>query len=303
MKKITIKLFAFCLPLIVLLYLIPVDKRRIYAGLDTNCSDHLIKLYDRLHSNPRPVDIVFLGTSHTMNAIEDGQIDSLLSDSSKHVLNMGYCQFGLDLYYAFLQELIKAKNPKHIIIEIRNEDDRYTHPVYAYVAGNKDVVTASLLFNPDYLKENYNHIYYKMEVLRKQFFEENNLPPVNTDNYGCLSFPDTVSSVTLENAKSKWKNDSLSPFETWFYMKFPRSYYDKIGELCIENNIKISFLYIPGYSEPYGRISEIETYKKYGNIMIPPDSIFQNKNYWVDENHLNKAGARVLSAWVATQTL
>jgi len=43
------------------------------------------------------------------------------------------------------------------------------------------------------------------------------------------------------------------------------------------------------------------TYRKYGEVLIPPHEIFEDPDNWFDENHLNRAGASKLSAWVSGQ--
>lgn len=301
MKKILFRLIAFLLPLLTLLYAIPVSKRRLYAGLKETCDNRALWIYDRIWLNNTPADIVFLGTSHTMNGIDD----RLMNEENQEgmtLVNMGQCSFGLNLSYAYLQELIKNKKPRQIVLEVRNEEDRYTHPVFAYIADNKEVLTEPLLFNRDYISDNYRHIYYKLEIIRDGIFGEQQETDINADTYGCRAIDDTVAISTLEQAKQNYKQRKpLSAFATWFYMSYPRAYYSKIAALCKANNIKLIFLYLPTYAEPYRKPDEYAFYKQYGAILMPPDSIFQNTSYWFDENHLNLAGANALSEWVQQQ--
>jgi len=303
MKKLFLNFIFLLLPIVLLLYWIPVNKRNLYAGLTGNCANHAIWIFDRLHNNPKNADIVFLGSSHTMNGIDDSLIENLLKNK-EDILNMGYCQLGVDLYYSFLQELIATKHPKQIIIEVRGDENRYRHPIFPYLASNKDVLTAPLFFNPDFFSENYEHLYYKLETLHKMIFKETENDKIQIDqNFGCRNFPDTAVSEQLSIAKEKRLQHQKpeSHFATWFYMEFPRSYYQMIGGLCKKNKIKITFLYIPSYGEPNKLPAELLTYKLYGNVLIPPSSIFENTNFWFDEGHLNQTGAHALSIWVARQ--
>lgn len=303
MRKLSLNFIFLLIPILLLLYWLPINKRNLYAGLTKNCDNHATWIYDRLHSNPKTADIVFFGSSHTMNGIEDSLIENLLGNK-EHILNMGYCQLGVDLYYTFLQELIVTKHPKQIIIEVRSDENRYRHPVFPYLASNKDVLTAPLLFNPDFISENYEHLFYKLETIHRIIFKDTANQQIHIEqNFGCRNFRDTISLEHLISAKeSHFKNQKKeSSFATWFYMKFPRYYYQKIGALCKKNNIKITFLYIPDYGEPNYLPAELPTYKKYGNVLLPPSTIFENTHFWFDVGHLNRAGAQALSVWVAEQ--
>jgi hypothetical protein len=93
----------------------------------------------------------------------------------------------------------------------------------------------------------------------------------------------------------------MSKLERDFHMNFARTYLSKIHKLCKENNIQITFLYIPAYASPLARPKEFETYSKYGNILIVPRYILENKNNWYDEGHLNQSGAKALSLWLIDQ--
>ena len=91
----------------------------------------------------------------------------------------------------------------------------------------------------------------------------------------------------------------MGSFERDFYMAFPRAYIRKIGELCREHDVKLVFIYLPEYASGLWQPLESSTYNKYGKILIPPKEIFESTFFWGDENHLNQAGAKALSAWIA----
>lgn len=303
MKKLFLRLLIFIVPILALLYLLPVNNRLLYAGLSSDCGNRAIWLHDWLYNNPKTADIVFLGTSHTINGIDDEYVEQQLKSKNIKIINMGYCSFGVNLYYHLLKELIKHKKPRQIVIEIRNEEDRYTHPIFAYVSSNSDVLTEPLLFNRDYLKDNYMHLYYKLEVIHNLTFGNTTNATIRTENYGCRNFSDTAPSDMLNNIKTE-RQKPHPPEPKWesdFNMAYPRAWYTRIGKLCRDNNISIIFLYIPAFGEPYKLPEEYSTYTQYGKVLMPPDSLFGNIHYWFDEGHLNKAGAKALSEWIAAQ--
>ena len=74
---------------------------------------------------------------------------------------------------------------------------------------------------------------------------------------------------------------------------------NKIARLCRQHQVKLLFLYTPSFAYFDFPPKELETYQKYGAVWLPPASIFNNKNYWVDDVHLNEAGGKACSEWFA----
>jgi len=71
-------IFIFLFPVILLVLIFPIDKRTRYTSLKDDCFNHGIWIHDRLFKNETPTDIIFLGTSHTVNAIDDKLIEDSL---------------------------------------------------------------------------------------------------------------------------------------------------------------------------------------------------------------------------------
>jgi hypothetical protein len=136
-----------------------------------------------------------------------------------------------------------------------------------------------------------------------QYFKPDSGVAIRTDDFGYMGSPDTASMVYLEKVRREHllPKPRLSQLERDFYMTYPRFYLKKLSELCIGNNIRLSFLYIPEFGSVQKEPLEIETYRKYGEVLIPPREMFEDPNDWADENHLNKAGAMKLSDWLAGQ--
>ncbi|MEZ5147916.1 MAG: hypothetical protein R2759_12860 [Bacteroidales bacterium] len=63
MKKLQLHIALFLLPLVLLIALLPVNQRLKYNGLWFDCLQQGDFVYNRLYQNPKPVDVLFLGTS------------------------------------------------------------------------------------------------------------------------------------------------------------------------------------------------------------------------------------------------
>lgn len=286
------------LPLMLLVILMPFDKRSQYIGLKDDCFNHGIWIHDRIHENDKKIDIAFLGSSHAINGFNDKLISDSLSPLE--ACNFGYCRLGRNLHYVLLKEIISKKNVSTLVLEVREEEDRYSHPVFPFLASSKDALLPNPFFNRDIAIDLWNHLGYKIELWQDLLYKNMPEVAVRMEDYGYAFHDDTASSemldrVRLERSKPAYRT---SGFEARFHNNFPRVYLKKIAAICKENNISLLFLYFPSYATPYEEPAAIDIYKEYGELIIPPASIFQDQDYWYDENHLNKAGATKLSLWI-----
>ena len=302
MGKLFFRLFLFLLPVGVILVLLPVQTRMKFLALKDDCFNHGIWVHDRFAKNDKPVDIAFLGSSHTVNGIDDRLIEQLLDTlkTGLYVANFGYCRLGKNFNFSLLSSILKKKKTRFVVLEVREDEDRYSHPIFPFIASTKEVLLAYPFFNPHLFSDIGKHLSYKLELCKDQWFQKTGEVPFVSDDYGFSAFADTASpeklnAIKLRKAKPK---ASLSNFERDFYMAFPREYLARIARLCRDNDVSLVFLYMPSFA---GRKLplEHETYLNYGPVLIPPDSILENTALWFDGEHLNIAGAQAISTWVA----
>lgn len=300
MKKLILKIFLIAFIIELLILLLPVNKRLFYQGLKDDCSNRSIWIYDRIFENEKPIDLAFFGSSHILNGINDDLIEKKIHINTS---NIGYCRLGENLVYVLLKEVVKTKQLKTIVIEVREDEDLYSHPIFPYIAETKDVLLATPLFNKKILSDIYKHSYYKLEVIKNLLLNNIENKEIHKDNFIVWSSPDTASKKLLSEIKEKHNKKKIeqNTFERDFHLKYPRTYLEKINTLCIEKGIKIFFLYLPSYGSNVETPKEINTYLKYGTVLIPPNEIYENPANWHDEAHLNQSGSNQLSNWVADE--
>lgn len=301
MKKLFKNIALFLLPLIIGIIILPVDKRMKYGGLKDDCFNHGLWIHDRIFENNSPVDVAILGSSHTVNGVNDELLDSSLL--GKKVVNLGYCRLGRNLSYVLLSELLEEKKPALIVLEVRENEDRYSHPIFPYLASDKKVMFPVALFNRDFFSDYWTHFSYKVELTQEYVFGKMQLEQISMEDYGFASHDDTASSRFLDSvqqARSKPKQ-KLKQWQEDFYMAFPFAYLDKISDLCKKHNIQLIFLYLPSYGSPLQEPKQSSYYRKKGTLLLPPKDILENTDYWYDKSHLNKAGALELSMWLAEE--
>lgn len=297
MQKFTLKILAFILLLFLAIILWPVSKQRIYKGLENDCYGYAGWMYDRIHINPEPVDIAFVGSSHTINGIEDKLIEEKLSDL--HILNFGYCRPGRNLDFLMVRELIENKHPKTIILEVREYDNPYSHPIFPYLAENRDLISLYPFFNPDWFSDISLATQYRLQLIQESIWHGTSEYFYDKRKHGRIPYTDTANAEIL-NARIEGNNSKYKPSESkrQFDHTFPHHYLEKIVTLCKESNTALTFLYIPSYGSKEQYPYPLEYLESFAPIWIPPTSIWENQDFWYDAGHLNQSGAIKLSEWV-----
>ncbi len=300
MKKFFRNILLFLFPVMLLILLLPVNPRLRYIGLKHDCFNHGIWIYDRIFNNPEKVDVAFFGSSHTINDMDDRLIEEHLMKKLS-VVNFGYCRLGRNLSYVLLKELLKKKHPQYVFLEVREDEDYFSHPIFPYVASDWDVLFPHLLFDARYFSDVWVHFSYKIELLQDALFSKENEEPVRTGNFGHSAFPDTVSPAVLEKALQKQDRPKEKQSKTVrnFHLAFARGYLKAIHQLCRQEKIKLVFLFLPSYGSKLKKPKEFVTYMKYGEVWMPPQAILCKKSNWHDAGHLNREGAKELSMWFA----
>jgi hypothetical protein len=296
-------MIAFVLPILLLVILYPVNKRYRYQYLSNDCFNHALWIYDRIYKNSAPVEIALFGSSHTINGINDEIIEKQLTDTALHVANFGYCRLGTNLYYVLLKEFIRKKNPKYVILEVRGDEDWFSHPIFPYLADNVDVYFPKLLVNRKLFHDYYVAFTYKIQILQDMFFHRIKEAPVRKEAYGFSASADIASINMLDDTAKRRliSQRKMGILERNFQMKYPRSYLKKFAHLCRQHDITIYFLYLPHYAARYKQPLELKTYLQYGMILYPPDSLMKNGKNWHDDEHLNLTGSGKLSLWLAEE--
>lgn len=304
-KKILLSVFWVLLPFAlgcVVLFAIPYDKRFGYYFPKENCMQQSGFLYDRIFHNDKPADIVFLGTSHTIDGVCDYRMEHSLKELglSLHVLNSGYCRPGRNAQYAILKDLLKTKKPKCVVIEVCEKENRDGHIDFAYLADTKDVLLPALVFNDNVLEDLYNALVVRFESVKQRVLNQYEPDSINTINYGHREDWTVMEKDIAKSQREHRVRDYkyTRGFARWFYNKISFRYIEKMVALAKINNIKVYFLYMPEYAS-ISHPEEIVFYEKRGTLLLPPDSIYNKPEYWKDVLHMNDDGAYAMSDWLS----
>ena len=131
MKQIILKIALFFSLLIIpflALYVAPYSEEFAWHYIENDCYNHGAWIFDRINHNTAPIDIAFIGSSHTIHSFQDKKIEEMLG-SNFHVTSLGYCRYGRNLEYALLRMLLEHKTPKFIVLEVHEDEERRSKDV------------------------------------------------------------------------------------------------------------------------------------------------------------------------------
>ena len=312
MKRFILNISLFCIPFAFWLFgrwTQSYDLQFAAHFTKGDCFEHGIWLHDRLKLNETDINVAFLGTSHTINAINDGLLSKKIG---KNVVNCGYCRLGRNLQKLFSQSLfnyvkngdLKTRNLEKIIIEIRENEEVSSHPMYPYWSNFREML--QMPYNRDYVNDWYLFTISRIEYNKSKLYPT--VYEVDTSAFGGSANKDTIDitqlqgfydrhSKRIENDRNNFRNTYLEK-QTYY---FPKYYLDKIHKRCESLNIELQFIYLPSFASTTIEPQHLTYYESLGKVIMPPQEIWENPNYWFDKEHLNTVGATIFSEWLATQ--
>ncbi len=299
MLRFSLQLSLFLLVLGLAVMLIPVKRKRQYQGLANDCFNHASWLHQRLFENPAPVELAFIGSSHTINAIDDEWMETELNTAT---LNLGYCRHGRNLDYILAREVIQQKQARYLVVEVRARESKYSHPIFPYLASNRDLLSAYPWFNQNWFSDFSTAFRYRLQLLQETLWQEENSQEYDRSRFGYRPHSDTLALAPLMAMKQKRQQKAIRPdWQENFEQHFALHYIDKLASLAQDNKVKLLFLYLPAYGVPQMQPNKTEELRQYAPVLLPPAKILDNPHFWHDENHLNRWGAQALSEWLARE--
>jgi hypothetical protein len=292
------------LSLLFCLLLYPVGKQYAYQFCTNDCFNKGVWIYDRSYHNTAPVDVAFIGSSRTSLGI----METALEDSLKKlhvnmsIANMGYCRWGRNMDYATAKILFAHKQPRCIVLELHEEEERLGHVDFGYIADTKDVLMPVLVFNQHFFSDVYKALVVRFDFLKHTILNDQPPAPIDHDVHGYIHFNGSIDpqelAKRLEEERGR-KHYEDTKIEKLINKQYPLAYLQKMIALAVANNCKVVFLYIPGYCSLPPNPGEFDYYQRYGPVLSVPSAILKQPQNWRDADHFNDSGALKLSSWLA----
>lgn len=320
MKKITywiITIFV-CLATLSIASILPHDPYLRYKSLTVGHYSKAKWIYERAVYDDTPIDIAFIGTSHTLNAVDSVKIENNIikkTGSLKHVVNFAIPHLGRDMHKLITKLLIEKKLPEVILIEIRESEGRDQHPATHYLADGIDLLTAPLLVNQRYtgnlirLPLRQSNLFLKTTF--PEFFHADTTFNVNAYKGAHFNFTTHYpSGKSRDKEHTKFVLDELyaqrsqkhsyklaRDNELMNFINFNANWVNLRGavELAKAKGVKVYFTYLPSYNSGSQPIDAL-IYEEMAPILyIKNAQTLGNPKHWYDFGHLNGVGAMAYS--------
>ena len=312
---------ALCCTLITVLvfFFLPHNAYLRYQLLDVGVYAKAKWIYERVNLSETPIDIAFIGTSHTLNGIDSQLVESQINantDKKRHVVNFAIPHLGRDMHYTLIHMLLQKHTPEAIVLEVRESEARDMHPGTHYIAESASLINAPLIVNLRYagnlvrqpgrnLKVALNSLFPWLSTLS---FSKSASDIADHKNYA-LTFPDDRTRPLSpgkqkldeerrnENISAPYKYNHISDIKSLLFFNANNTYVKRIQALAAEKGVDIYYLYLPDYGTEEFPLRNI--YMNNWDEMIYPDfQFYQKAEYFNDLGHLNAEGARLMSEFV-----
>lgn len=286
---------------VALLFALPYSTEFARHFIKNDCYNHGAWIFDRLTKNTTPIDVAFIGSSHTIHSFQEKKMESLLNNRF-HLANLGYCRFGRNLEYLFVKELLANKKPRLVVIEVHEDEPKNSHDIFPYLAGTKDLLVSPTLINRDYFSDVFKGASARLEQFKSQFIFQEKYPDTDLNSYGYGESNRIATEQELQKNSQgwrKWAKRRNSPEIEQIQLKYPYSYLLKTIKLLKSKNIPFVFVYLPESGSKFKNPLRMDFYERYAQVLILPDSILDDPANWMDDMHFNDNGAAQVSEWMA----
>lgn len=279
-------------------------------------------IYERIHYDPKPIDVAIVGPSKTFAGVSGSEVEQRLLLLGKHagVTNLSLVYGGRNAQWAILDELYKGKSPRVIVVQIDEKASPWGHPWFMYFAPSKDVAFPPSIFLHDYLVDLSYLPFRQMELFGasvfpslfgfRDAFDEVQYAKARSDF--TTSFYDTSGNfVDMDREVSAEKlNSELADYKKTLHSpRLPRAlaplveaddriYLDKIARLASVHGTKVFMLYIPDFGSVKLSENVREYYGRYGEVLDYSDLATRN-SLFMQWAHLSHTGAMIVSDRIA----
>ena len=298
---------------------LPENAYQRWELLDLSLNGRMRWIYERIHYDPRPIDVVILGGSRAQLGFSAAAIEQQLAEHGKYanVVNFAIYGFGRNIQWVILNEIYKAKSPRAIVVEVDDPPYPFGHYLFKHVASADAIISAPKLALHQYfddlayllvrkLKLFFADLFPGLSGLSKQFdpkIYERNRTDFTTN------FPDEFGGmVDMEHSRPREilveQLSRQASRDQWIAGEYARLnggenriYIRKIADEAKAHGTELIFVYVPQFSGAR-TVSDLDFLKQYGPVidngdLAPRDELFAN---W---SHLNHAGAQRATARLA----
>jgi hypothetical protein len=298
--------------------LLPTNAYQRYQLLAGTIHERSRWIYERIHYDPTPIDVVVIGSSRTGAGVIAPR---LAAETGLNVVNFSLPEAGRNINYALIDEMLATKQPRLIVLGVTEKPSRTGHSTWRYLAPVGTALDPAYLGNIKYLPD-LGYLPWRQLLLFAANLSPDGLGMTKTfdpaayagpalDTTADIKLPDgtikrtglPATQAELERGVRKFEAGATPPIlpASLADIEFgdERTYVRRIAELAKARGIRIAFLATPYYTGPTD-VQEAELYRSIGPLWNAGFFAGQAGCY-TDYGHLTRACARQLTDWLAPQ--
>jgi len=274
-------------------------------------------IYERIHFDPKPINVAILGASRAELGLSAAAIEKRLATLGKNVnvVNFALPGSGRDIQWTVLEELLKAKSPKVVVIEVDDQPYPFGHFMF------KDIAPAEAIsFPPTPFLHNYLYNITHLPIRKLTLFGANlfpdmfGLPKTFDSEHYAQTRTDYTTSFTylgkmidmerrvprerlLAQARDQFPHTFVARALTRINGGEDHLYMRKIADAAKAHGTQLVFVFIPAFNGAQ-TISDLDFLKQFGPVLNYGD-LAQRDDLYENWSHLNHAGALTVSARLA----
>lgn len=316
-RRSVVAILVFALGFAALASLLPENPYQRWQLLDGTIHSNARWIYERIHNDPAPIDVAFVGPSRIQQGVNAPRLSEALAARGlpSNVVNFALPESGRNINAVVVEEMLKEKRPRLIVLGTTEKPSRFGHSAYKYIAPREELVDPGYLGNLNYLSD---LAYLPFRQLRlfaamlfpdavglRPTFEPASYAGRTVQTTGDIVLPDgTVKNGTypasaeeLARGVHKLEAGNTPPI-------LPRSladlefgdehhYVSRIAAAARAQGVPVVFLMLPYHTGP-GRAQEDPFYARYGDIWSAGD-LADRAELFSDYGHLTSTGAAELT--------
>ncbi len=286
-------------------------------------------IYERIHNDQTPIDIAFIGTSHTQSGVNSATVESTLRahGNSSHVVNFAIPFLGRDLECLIVKELLTTRSLRTLVVELQESEPIYPHPSFPRLADPGELLRSPIFLNTGYVTNLINLPQRQVSLFIRSVFPSlfglhSAFDPMDyaghhwDDTYAMHTHhgfdnpriavhpPEFFDPYVVNLRRAEAQNHALArqlaflPFHHNLLYRYNWSYLDAMISLARQGRANIIFLYLPSIHGPDAPYDAPE-FARSGPILVPHETL-ENTALWQNVGHFNAAGAEQLSRWLGT---
>lgn len=320
----TLVILALALAVAVGLCFLPERPYQRWQLLDGTIHARSRWIYERIHFDPQPLDVVFVGPSRVGAAVDAPRLGAALAARGlpSNVVNFSLPEAGRNINYVIVDELLKTKRPRLLVIGVLEKPSRFGHSTYKFLAPRREVVDPGYWTDLNYFSD-LIYLPFRQAKLFAADVAPGVLGPPDTfrpreyrghtlDTTGDVVLPDgklknahdPATFEELERGVAKLEGGMTPPILPAAYADLEfgdeRYYVRQIVRLARAHGVKVAFLFLPYYTGPT-EIQEAALYQQFGPIWNA-GFLSPHAELYADYGHLTSGGADELTDWLIEPT-